>query len=873
MSKTIGKKTLIAILSVLLGLGLTACGEKTTESTAENGAVIPGLSDPDAVFYHNGSGSVTVTYGQLYEEFKINDGINQLLFMVDSVLLSDYIAAVTAEELVEKEKNLKFGITDDDLIAEIPADEVAKYEEYYAQNMLLLGYSGNEEEYLRMVCAKENYAIDAMTDPANEDETWYVGAEAIADYYEDDWFVDAKAIKIKFLSQTDAEAVLRSFNLVSYHGELRLYTGTKPIDTLSSASFNDTNTRILTEAELLAYFIRMYNFVYGGYRDTIAEDATVADVKAVPEVNQVYKTVAEAQSSLASYLFSTLGSYDEYVADPEDASLYYTYAPVKYYGSSDTAYYMILKLTDTAKEDVSGFSADTDDLAAIIGQDVYDDILDLLITDSIETSGFVSDRISDLRAEHAFVIHDYYLGVDYQAVDTSFELDEEGSESIIATFDSITITADDFLAFAMEKNGALYSLYATQFAHVFDLHFADVYCTEGEACETDLDVNDSEKLAEHVETLADLKTSFEASSYAAYYTFAEYIYLAYGAKSEDEMIKKYYIKSTLQPYVIYDRIIADEWALLEDYLYDLVQDYYDNYFSLDVDYLRIYVDRDEDGEADDYEEFLAGLDDQGAYETLLADFEADIRAYFEADDTLTYSNLISDFNKAKRTDAVWGSYKQYGFMLSTENLSASDSLTYLNTVDGYDDALIDGFIAAYAEYNLIENVDADYLYYSELVVAGDGAYLLYCEKGTDFTKPSAAFTMTYETDNVTPKYTPGTENDGEMPSLAQLKLYCEYRFYEIVYGTADDVEETYGITLPEIPATVTAAIEAYFTDLHDSMYVVGFLNIIIAEHLQEGVFTGSIAGYAADDVALKALIDLISDVYFEQVFEAYDTVE
>ncbi|MCK7488293.1 MAG: hypothetical protein MZU97_24475 [Bacillus subtilis] len=84
------------------------------------------------------------------------------------------------------------------------------------------------------------------------------------------------------MSLTDAEAVLRAFNLVSYHGELRRYTGTKPIDQVSSASFDDDNTAVLSDAEILESYILMYNYVYGGYRDLLDEDATAEELKALP---------------------------------------------------------------------------------------------------------------------------------------------------------------------------------------------------------------------------------------------------------------------------------------------------------------------------------------------------------------------------------------------------------------------------------------------------------------------------------------------------------------------------------------------------------------------------------------------------------------
>jgi pentatricopeptide repeat protein len=284
----------------------------------------------------------------------------------------------------------------------------------------------------------------------------------------------------------------------------------------------------------------------------------------------------------------------------------------------------------------------------------------------------------------------------------------------------------------------------------------------------------------------------------------------------------------------------------------------------------ISVDRDENGAPDDYEDFLAELVDVDAYNVLLADFETEIRDYLDADVANTYTTLISTYNKAKRTDETWGRFKQFGFYLSTKDLGV---LTYLTSVDTYEEELVSGFTAAYLEYQLPENLEKASLYYSELVAGSTGVYLLKCGKGTNFTKPSAKFEMTYDSNNV-PKYTVGIENTEDKPSIEQLKIYAQKRFYEIVYGTASTVGTTYGITVPVIPTSVTDAIDAYFTSLHDSMYVVGFLNIIIADDLQTGEFINEYSSYCdLTDAQIKAIVTQVRQIYFDQVFSEWDTLD
>lgn len=864
MMKLTFKKTLIALLLTLLGFSVLGCKEKTTILTGNNGAVIPQLSNPDKIFYQGAN--YAITYGDIYEEFKANDGMNQLLFLADTTLLSSYLSAVTETEIAEKIKFLTYGTKDDEEIALLTAEEKADLEKNYDQNMILLGYGDDESVYVRMVIAKENYAKDVMKNATNKAQSWYVGESTIAKYYKETYFTDLSAIKIRFFGETDAKNVLRSLNLVSYQKTLRRYIGTKPITEVASDGFNDTNTAVLSNQELISAFLEIYNHVYGDFKDLVPTNSTASQLLAMDELKLNYETLSNIQLNFAKFVFQTMASFQEAEANTR-TDLFYTYQPVPYAGTNDTSYYMILKLDGNNKADLTNFNADTMDLATLIGQDVYSEIEALMVEKNLNEQGFVSNRLAEYRASKNFVLYDYYLGIDYQSVDTNFEFDAEGDQSMVAAFDGGTITADDLLAFALNKNGSLYAIYASQLAYVMDKYFDQVYCTSQTACERNLTKSDSKKLTEHAKALAELKSSFEGSYYVYYYTFDEYIYLAYGAKSEADMIGKYYVKSTLQPYAIYNEIIKNNWALLNDYLYELISDYYDNYFSIKVEYLKIFVDRDEDGKADDYQKFIDGLTDTLAYENLVAAFETEIRSYLAVDGN-TYSSLIAAYVKAKRDDATWGQFKQYGFMLSTENLK---ELTYLTTVDNYEESLVSGFASAYQEYSLPENKEKTSHYYSDLVEANDGLYLLLNTKGTNFEKPSAKFTMTYT--NEVPNYTVGIENESDKPTLEQLKIYSEKRFYDVVYGTDSTVGATYGVTVPKIPTSVLTALESYYTKLHDSMYVVGFLNIIVADSISTGNFVNQIGSYCTlTDEQLKAQITVIRDLYFSQVFAKMDTI-
>lgn len=873
MKKTPLKRLTLATLLVGVALAALGCSKTTTTTTtaAATEALIPQISDPDAVFYQSQSG-FTVTYGELFHEFKVNDGLTQLLLLVDEALFSSRMAAVTADEIAEKRDYLVYGTTDPDEIAAFTEDEVAGFETDYANNMFLLGYEGSEEQYIRLICAKENYALEAMQDADNATQSWYVGEKTIADYYESSYYQDVTAIKIRFANAEDAKSVLRERNLVSYRGNLRKYTGTVPIENMPSFAFDDTNTAVMTDAEILSAFIDIYNEVYGDFRTPIAAGATVSDLEGNPDLQINYLDLKEIQLSLATYMFDTLGNF----ADAASGTAWYTYSPVQYAGDSDTANYLILKVSDdNDKVDLSDFNAANDDLVTLIGQAVYNEIADLLLQTNLDGSGTVTTIISRFREEHDFEVLDYYMGLDYQMLYSTYVPTETGDATIIGKYDAVSITADNLLTYVMNKNAPFYAMYAGQMQFAMQEYYPLVYCAGSTTdCELDPAKNTSEKITEHKDTLAELKTGFEESYYAYYYEWLQWLYLAYGVTSEDEMITRYYIKSTLQPYIIYDDIRSDDWALLTGYLQGLIGEFFDNYFDLYVETLTVTVDRDENGIADDYDAFVAGQTDPIAFAALEARFEAAIRTYLAVDGN-TLSGLAKAYNKALRTDLTWGEFRRFGLQLAYKDVSGTTSTTYVSAkANETDEELLAGMAAAYAEYLLPANIDLDSLLYSGTVKNVSGLAFLSVEPGSNFDRPSAKFTNTQDNDGNW-LYSEGIDNDSDLPNLAQLKLYCEYRFDQMVYGSdAETVEETYGIVIPKIPTSVLAAMTAYFETVHNSMYVIGYLNLIVTEKLQTGTFQNGNPAYGTfQDADIKADLARIGALYHEQVFGDYDPAE
>ena len=855
------KKFLLTFLSVILGLTVVACVE-STETTTPNNSVVPVLSNPDDVFIS--TDDYDITYSDLYEEIKKNDGLNQLLLMVDTDLLSTYIDQVTEQDITDKINDLTYGTHDPEEMADFTAEEMEEAEKAFADSMSLLGYSNNIEDYVKVIIARAKYAESTLNDETNVDETWYSNALLVKNYYNASYYEDAQLIRIRFTTEANAKAMLRSLNLVSKDGELKLYTGVTPLADVPSSALNDTNTRSLTDDELLNYFLQMYNLVYGDYLDPVDENSTYADVLTMDEFTYDYDSIKSVNTNFPTFIYKTLGTYENVVNEVDDTP-FYTYEPVRYFSSDEYYYFMILNLDRSEKVDVSDFDGDEAELEALIGTDVYNEIRDIINESSLDSSTFINNRVIDLRAEHGFDIYDYYLGLDYQLVNSDYELNEEGHESIVAVYDDKEITADQLFTTAMNINAALYTIYASQTKAVIASHYADLYCTEGEDCITDVLENDSEAMAAHKADMESAKTEFESGYYASYYTYDQYLYLAYGVKSQAQLLSSYYVKSTLQPFFIYDKIIEDNYAALAR-LVELMQPYYDNYFSLDVQHILIFVDMDEDGSPDDYDKFRADLEDPDAYNTKLANFELAIRAYLAENDN-NMALLQEEYASARRDDATWGQYISYGFYLIYENLG---NLNYTDSISTYEESFVDGLVELYQTYDTEPNKNKEYMMASTLVNSSYGAHLIYAEKGTDFEQPNGQFTMIYDTVTGDPLYSNDLVNLGTDITMAQIQYYADYRFSNIVSDNVD-LAATYGLGDLSIPASLGDAFDVYLADIYDAYYVVGYMNTIVANQLLVGDYLNEASAYCNLTAAqFEARLQEIIEVYNYQIFASYD---
>lgn len=1105
--KSLLTKKIIVVSSVVLSIVIGA----VILAFATGNTSLPTLEDPKGVFYERldeqGNVIYTITNEELYEEIKKNDGIQQLLIMVDSLLLSEYLENVTNDEIASKIKRLTYGTDDEDLIAELDPENITKMEADFDRSMVLAGYKDNPEDYVRILVAREKYAVDKYREDVTDVE---VATAFIARYFE-----DMSAIRIRFTSKADAEAVLNHFNLTNYNDEsFKKYIGftysdetmfdnsdniveayetvdayffdeddnivnlarqtvyelgsndiytdanddtfrldvagnlidstsvitipkeqlfqrieeamlykelntvyytlskTDPydegedilvkdsndnlvytikangkiedadqvdvsdtVDLIQNKQYEDiedvdvftsNNTIELSEQEILGYYIEMYNYVYGLYRDTLPLNATAQELTALNNdfLNFNFDEVYKDSNALATYIFKTISDLNDKV---------YSLEPQAVSSSTSTFYYMVYKLDEPEKLDLAEIvfdlieetivlpenvvtdielpatseygatitwtSADTkviSNAGVVISPDVaskvdmnytikvlgetrtgkinlnilptgedseveevnqtfpelktlindntlYDQIIEDLVEAKVYGSNGstnVTQKLKSLRQDANLTIYDYYLALDYSQIDQENEWDSKGDKSLVATLsldaesEELTeISADDLFEYALSKNPGIYTMYASQVEELVNSEFY----TEIFGTQTNLKRNSSVRMEEMYEAIASAKQyyTYIKSLYEQYGmqynfdTFADYSYSQYGTKTELALLE-HFVTRELQPYLI--NSILEEYDIVEE-LFDIVEENYENYFSLDVVQLLIFIDFDEDGRPDDYKEYIDSLTpaELTSFNSLLASLEIAIDE-FDGD----FSELVKEYQEASREDITWGVFKQNGFLLLTEDLNVQDeeeenvthSLTYSGEYgikDSFADEFTDALIALYQEYQLEQNQSLSELL-SDLVKSEFGEHLILVSKGDDFEQFSAKFTED-DADGMT--YSEAAFNDSDKPTLEQMELYATYRFYEMVYDmTNADIEEKYGIVVPKIPASVNEALDFYFDDVLSNFYVIGTVNISLAQSLANGNFVDNQYTNLTEEQLMANLAD-VGQAYYDAILGKY----
>ncbi len=825
-------KSILIKGSIIMGLFLILIGAAVGCSIIKADATEPMISNGDEAYLT--LDDFTITNAQLWEVMKNVDGLSYLMDYVDQIVLKDTIDGVTQAEVDKEIRFLTYLTESDDLVAEIQADADLNqdYIDAFNQNLIILGFDPTNADDLRTFVevgiAKEKIAREYILNSTGDDD-YALDDEDLKEYYESATYGEACAIEVRFESAEEASLVFDHFNLVpSFNFGIGLYTGTEPIEDVASDGFIlDDNTTQLDEDQVFLKYVELYNYM-NPWEEQIPTDITQADfcVDFADIAIYNFDDMVEDRSGedpyvgLATYIFDTL------VVEPEENEIRFSYSPQNV-GAGVMYSYKISQEPITAYEDLTA--------AELLA--VKEDILDIIVSAEV-----IGDIMNTINEDLDFEIIDPYLALRYE-FETGIKYDNDGSETVVATLANLEITADDLFEYMEKRVGAFYSI---ELAKVQLILRSDAYY---DVYGDDYDYMNSnhEEMLTNRDELREMKSIFGSNGYASYgfasttYTWDEFIYLAFNVKTESEVIEQLFIMQDLQTQVIYPTLDFDN---VEDYL----QTQKDEYFSLNVSHLLIYVDFDKDFAPDDFDEFKEELtvDELVEYDAIKASF--DNLLFSKLNGGLTFDEVVEEYEDSliDDIDNEWAEFKQYGFKIMTENLSVESSLNNLNS-EGFDDAFEASLKRVYDAYviekeNSIEDI-TEYLD-TQVTVTSFGIHLILATEGTGFEQPSAAYDPLDDPDVV---YSDGSDNASDVPNEAQILLYNEIKYAAMGGPVSSEL----------LPSTVYQAIDTSYGAVFNAYFSQTGLSIVTLNYMFD-----SNPVFATDNAGNTAIIQDILDVLY-----------
>ncbi len=716
-------KVIIKRGSIILGIILAIIGLTVVFSLLLQRDNSPRLTDPNGPFVTvNG---VTLTNQEWFDEAKAADGINQLLNMIDETLLASEMAAVTQDEIDETILRLTYGTTDLDEINQLSDFEKQQRDQDYLDLIVISGFDPDDassvERFVRLTSAREEKAKALILESllANEEVSSIRHLDAFKEYYEDNEKGSLKAIVLRFRSLNELNGVLRMNNLVlGFEGGMGLYFGETPIEDVPTDGFNDENTRLLSDAEVLNYYLIMDNYL-NPFLSTLPTNVTRSDLATLnfERLNYTYSEMLDVGSanmtSLANFLFTTLRSSD---------TLYSTSS--RTIGTERVLAYIFDNPITTLLENI-------EDAA-----EFEEAFLDSLIT----AEGVVQRELAKFRETLGFEIHDEDLAATYLQSTQVDAFNENRDRSLIANIGDLEVTVDEFFVYLNRRIGALYSLDLVRNELLLQSEgFEALYGTN-----RDLFRNSSEAMVAFRDQIRQDKLAFSNGFYAQFgfgpdnFTWEDFLRAGYGLESEYDYLLTLALTDVRRNFVN-DRLTYD---MALPYL----QENQDNYLSLEVKQLLLFVDMDQDFVPDDFEEYYEDLSaiEKAQVERTIAQFEDLVTEAI--DSGLTLEDILTAFNNGLRSEdpdnddySDWAQFKNQGFYIIFENLSAEEPLT-LDRSRSFVRPFLDGLIDFYGRYQLPENIDQDELLNDRLIRTQFGLHMILGEPGPDFEKPSYVLT-------------------------------------------------------------------------------------------------------------------------------------
>jgi len=610
-----------------------------------------------------------------------------------------------------------------------------------------------------------------------------------------------------------------------------------------------------------------------------------------------YEDVNASRSTFATKLFETLS------ANTKGGAYLKSYSSVESSSSSSDPYYLIFKLSDSTKEE----KEPTAEELAKLKEDK--------IQEYLTATGFVDACMAELRAEAGMVTYDKFFAFDYESsivynsssntygakeddIEDYFKTKGYKAKKVAALTKKVkveslginkgkyTVTSDELYNYSMEYSAASYitSAASTKILTEVMPEFTQIHGNS-----KDYLTSKNWLMELYAQTIQNYNYQYEyykqlyaAYGYSYYDSLDEYLN-GYGARSYDDIVVQLE-KSTMKNVLIYKEMVgALNTTTLTEYGKSVLTNanekfasYTKDYMDLDVNHLLIGIDLDEDGSPDDYDDFLASIEDGSVkltangidpitaieYEALVDELYALIKAYVGKNSTSlstvtsALSSIVTEYNDSSRVDGDYAEFKAYGLTLKNETFEVSQS-----TLENYDKAFQKALVKLQEKLVRVDNDLLGYSLYDGLCRSSFGDHLILAAPCDSLVAPSFAFA---EKDAANPVYAAGTENENDEISESQAVLYLQQQIYTNLFGSTDKPEEKAaksGYTdfyYPNLPTTLTNDIADLYGEYYDLLLDSSnsyHSTYLILKHLVN------------DNNAYKSSLETLLNIYKEQIFE------
>ncbi|MBR6072328.1 MAG: hypothetical protein IKP77_05815 [Acholeplasmatales bacterium] len=683
---------------------------------------------------------------------------------------------------------------------------------------------------------------------------------------------NVNAIMIRFTSETEFTNTLRAFGIKLFNNKYYYIKDKKDnmsyqeyidyYDDFSNSSLNaEHNVITISDEDMLEIFVQLYNYTYGGYRDLLSTSNSNYDInsydlntlrKLTNKIIDEYGANEGYYKNGVNYLIENFGKdankdndtkviYTSKELNKISANIktlvYETLTETKPYSTSTTSvnegYYIAYKLgkdltTSKNKNYEEFYNKDKTDyeiLEFIKKDDSLKNNLEQFLINEDLSDSLISTRMTTELDEVKVKIYNEACEISYLISNSTYSktIGSNSNKNVLAVIEyndvkyNLNIKADSNDANSIKIAGTdkpfgVYDYLEQSSGSLIAIDILSKKIIKDTKAyeETNKDRSDYEKYLQLM-LLNFQNDGYSSSNYPSTIGKYNFLMMYFHSADVDTIIDNYY-RVQFASSKLLTNYASDELA---EFLMNYTDQAYDKYFSLTSTRLLVYFDGDEDGEADDVEDWknkevtnwkkIDGTTGTVTFEYVCKQLVLDIYNKLSsstADHSTQLTSLVEEFNKTAKfqyeenpilSENVWSKYRHLGLILKTEEITATNSTTDIDFniksrlydyARGHNDdntKTYQFYINSTAPSLYMEMLTTDSVSTSnnDIVETNDGYNLLLVTKGTS--TPSAKFES--KDDNVSllkdivikynEKYTTITDvyNDNDKLNKNQVKLY------------------------------------------------------------------------------------------------------